>query len=184
MRFALLLLLAALLGTGRLAAQNLRATKAKTKMVAVTPTKTKVKVVTKQPVAAKKVDSMPVIVFKRTPCFGRCPNYEATIYADGRVSYIGYRDVPLTGAHELKLPAATIKAILEDARRLNFATYDERYSQGSLDLPATVLSIRQDNGRLKTVQAEEGTPPELDELLKYIGAEIEKVSGSTSAADR
>lgn len=184
MRFSTLLLAAALLGSGRLAAQNLRSTKAKTKLTTITPAKTKVKVVTKQPAAAKKVDTRPVIVFKRTPCFGRCPNYEATIYADGRVSYIGYRDVPLTGAHEFRLPAATIKAILADARRLNFATYDERYSQGTLDLPATVLSIRQDNGQLKTVQAEEGTPPELDALLKYIGAEIEKVSGSASTADR
>ncbi|UOQ71966.1 DUF6438 domain-containing protein [Hymenobacter cellulosilyticus] len=186
MRLSFALLLAALLGAVSAPAQNLLAdkNKAKTKTVSLSrqPVKTKVKVVTKKPVAAKKVEAVPVIVFKRTPCFGTCPHYEATIFSDGHVSYIGYRYVPLTGPHEMKIPLATVNKILDDARRLNFATYEERYSQGSTDLPATILSIRQANGQLKTVQAEEGTPPELETLLKFVGAEIEKVSGGTNAA--
>jgi hypothetical protein len=184
MRLFSVLLLAAFLWTTSAAAQNMVAgkplTKSKAVMVTRTPAKSKIKVVTKKPEVVKKVDSTPVIVFKRTPCFGTCPHYEATIYADGRVSYVGYRYVALTGPHELQLPKGIVNAILDDARRLNFATYDERYSQGSTDLPATVLSIRQASGQLKTVQAEEGTPPELEALLKYISTEIEKVSGGTS----
>ncbi|PJJ48054.1 DUF6438 domain-containing protein [Hymenobacter chitinivorans] len=192
MRLFLLLLLATLLGAGSAPAQNLLAdkNKAKTKTVLLgrEPAKGKLKVVTKKPAAAKpatkKVEAVPVIVFKRTPCFGTCPHYEATIFSDGHVTYIGYRYVPLTGPHELKLPVATVNTILDEARRLNFATYEERYSQGSTDLPATILSIRQPNGQLKTVQAEEGTPPELEAFMKSVAAEIEKVSGGTTAADR
>ncbi|UOQ52715.1 DUF6438 domain-containing protein [Hymenobacter cellulosivorans] len=187
MRLSFLFLLAALLGAASSApAQNLVSDKNKTKTKTVslsrTPVKGKVKVVTKKPVAAKKVEAVPVIVFRRTPCFGTCPHYEATVFSDGHVSYIGYRYVPLTGPHELKIPVATVNTIMDDARRLNFATYEERYSQGSTDLPATILSIRQPNGQLKTVQAEEGTPPELEALMKYVAAEIEKVSGGTNAA--
>ncbi|MCB2378283.1 DUF6438 domain-containing protein [Hymenobacter sp. BT635] len=183
MRLPASLLLVFLLWAGSAPAQNLITGKTKTKAVAVTD-RSKIKLVTKKPVAtnvaAKKVDSAPVFVFKRTPCFGTCPHYEATVYADGRVSYTGYGYVARTGSHELKLPQAVVNTILDDARRLNFPTYEERYSQGSTDLPATVLSIRQPNGQLKTVQAEEGTPPELDSLLKYISTEIEKVSGGPS----
>lgn len=192
MRLALPLLLAALLEASSAPAQNLLADKSKTKTKTVLlrpePAKGKLKVVTKKPAAkpaaTKKVEAVPVIVFKRTPCFGTCPHYEATIFSDGHVSYIGYRYVALTGPHELKLPVATVNTILDDARRLNFATFEERYSQGSTDLPATILSIRQPSGQLKTVQAEEGTPPELEALLKYVAAEIEKVAGGTTAADR
>ncbi|TGE22404.1 hypothetical protein E5K00_19380 [Hymenobacter aquaticus] len=182
MRPSAFLLVAGLLWAGSLSAQNLLSDRTKTKIVSREPTK--IKLVTKKPaasaVAAKKVDSAPVFVFKRTPCFGTCPHYEATVYADGRVSYTGYGYVKRTGTHEFRLPQNVVNTVLDDARRLNFSTYEERYSQGSTDLPATVLSIRQPNGQLKTVQAEEGTPPELDSLLKYISTEIEKVSGGVT----
>lgn len=186
MRLSASLLLAGLLWAGSLSAQNIAADRSKTKVVSREPTK--IKLVTKKPGAssatAKKANATPVILFKRTPCFGKCPHYEATIYPNGRVSYTGYGDVRLTGTHELQLPPAIVNTILADARRLNFATYEERYSQGASDLPATVLSIRQPSGQLKTVQAEEGTPPELEALMKYISNEIDKISGGTPTADR
>ncbi|TGE23076.1 DUF6438 domain-containing protein [Hymenobacter metallicola] len=185
MRVPALLLFVALLWADRISAQNIAADRTKSKIVSREPTK--IKLVTKKPAAnaaAKKVDSAPLIVFKRTPCFGTCPHYEATIYADGRVSYTGYGYVQRTGTHELKLPQRVVSTILDDARRLNFSTYEDRYSQGSTDLPTTVLSIRQPNGQVKTVQAEEGTPAELEALLQYISTEIEKVSGGTSTTDR
>ncbi|TGE15206.1 DUF6438 domain-containing protein [Hymenobacter elongatus] len=183
MPLASLLILAAFLWAGTATAQ--RAVSGKKKSIAGEgkPAKASVKVVSKQPGNGKKATE-PVMLFKRTPCFGPCPHYEATIYADGRVSYIGYRYVRLTGSHELKMPVATVTTILADARRLRFATYNERYSQGSTDLPSTILSIRQPNGMLKTVQAEEGTPSELTALLTYISNEIEKISGGVSVSDR
>ena len=120
-----------------------------------------------------------VIVFRKTPCFGFCPHYEASIYADGRVSYEGFKYAPVEGKRELKLPIATIKTILDEARALHFTELPERYSQGTTDLPATSLTISPASGPTKTVTVEEGAPTELKNLLSYIEKQITDSLGAS-----
>jgi len=150
-------------------------------------TKVKQKAKAKQPAKkapARKVQAAPVIVFKKTPCFGTCPDYDATIYPDGRVTYVGRTNVKLTGTRELKLPATTVTAILTDAQSLGFRKLQEHYSSGATDMPSTFLSIRQPDGTLKTVQVEDGAPEPLRNLLTYISGELDKISGNAVATDR
>jgi hypothetical protein len=44
-----------------------------------------------------------VLVFQRTPCYGTCPAYTATIFRSGKVSYTGERSVPVMGQHTFSI---------------------------------------------------------------------------------
>lgn len=178
MRLLSALLLALLISASAAVAQQ-----APVKTAPQTKAKQKVKKPksTKQ-VAAKKAPVAPVIVFRQTPCFGICPDYDATIYPNGRVTYVGRQHTKLTGTHELKLPAATVAMILAEARNIGFRKLQPHYTENTSDLPSTFLSIRQPDGTLKTVQVEEGAPASLQKLLHYISGELDKISSNT--ADR
>ncbi|UOQ65184.1 DUF6438 domain-containing protein [Hymenobacter volaticus] len=122
----------------------------------------------------------PVIVFRKTPCFGYCPHYEARIYADGRMSYEGIEYAPVEGKREVTMPLATIKLIQDKARALHFNDLPERYTLGTSDLPATSLTIRPVNCPAKTVIAEEGVPAELKEFLSYVEKQVTSALGASS----
>ncbi len=47
--------------------------------------------------AAAQENSQPVITLERTACFGACPVYTLSIYADGTVVYNGERFVDVEG---------------------------------------------------------------------------------------
>ncbi|MBC8083809.1 MAG: hypothetical protein H7Z21_11405 [Hymenobacter sp.] len=164
--FLLIFLLA---GCARQSQQAPEAAKAAT-------TKAKKTITTAQPPAT----ATPIIVFRKTPCFGTCPHYEAYIYADGRVRYEGFKYAPVEGRRELKLPLETVNTILAEARIARFAELPEKYSLGTTDLPATSLTLSPATGPAKTVTVEEGAPVELQNLLRYVEKQITDSLGASS----
>lgn len=146
---------------------------ASTHKAATTKTKPKVKPVsaaaTKAPLAAQ-----PVIVFRRTPCFGTCPHYEASFYPDGRMQYEGFAYAPAEGKREVQLPAAVVVRIRQDAEKIGFFQMRSEYPTNFSDMPSTILTIRQADGTTKTIQAEENFPPSLQKLFDAIDQEVVK----------
>lgn len=122
----------------------------------------------------------PAVVFTKSPCLGRCPHYTATIYPDGRVLYEGFRFAPIEGKRELKISVSTVNTILAQAREMQFADLQERYSDGATDLPATTVTIRQAGGPAKTVSVETGGSNELRSMLRYIEKQITDGLGVTA----
>ncbi|AYA35693.1 hypothetical protein D3Y59_00670 [Hymenobacter oligotrophus] len=126
----------------------------------------------------------PVLVFRKTPCLGRCPHYEASIFADGRVRYIGYQNVAKSGTHELHLPAEVVKTMLSRAAGVGFGDLQTQYLSGASDMPSTFLTLNAPGKPSKTVQVEEGGPAELVALLNYISAELARVGAGDVVLDR
>ena len=126
--------------------------------------------------AKAKQEPKPVLTFERTACFGLCPAYSMQVYADGRVTYNGRRAVPLMGPQELKLPAATVAAMLRNAEEAKFEQFRERYAQNTSDLPSIVVSIRQANGQLKTVTVEEGAPQNVTTFFTYLSTQFDQLA--------
>ncbi|QJX45698.1 hypothetical protein HMJ29_01595 [Hymenobacter taeanensis] len=124
---------------------------------------------TKAPVAAQ-----PVVVFRRTPCFGTCPHYNASFYADGRMQYEGFAYAPAEGKREVQLPPAVVAKFLQDAEKIGFFQMRDEYPTSFTDMPTTFLTIRQANGTTKTIQAEENFPPSLQKLFDSIDKEVVK----------
>ena len=141
-------------------------------------TKQKAKQMKPKTAAKASVAAEPVIVFRRTPCYGTCPHYEATIYPDGRVQYEGLQYAPVEGKREFKLPMAVVNRIRQDADQMGFFQMKERYPTRFTDMPSTFLTIRRPDGTMKLVQAEDNIPPSLQKLFDYIHAEIVKGLGA------
>lgn len=131
--------------------------------------------------ATQPASVAPIIVFRKTPCFGTCPHYEASIYADGRVSYEGYKYAPVEGKRELKMPIATINNILVAAKAARFTELQENYAAGVSDLPSTVLILSPAGGPSKTVAVEGQAPVELRNLLSYVQKQLEESLGASAA---
>jgi hypothetical protein len=138
----------------------------------------------KQPRQPKATTSMttpkppePVLIYQRTPCYGRCPVYTATIFADGRVEYDGQRYVPLLGKHTLSLPPATVAALLAEAKRIGFDKLAERYVGNTSDLPASIITVHPAGQPLHAVYAAEGIPANLQGYINYLNGRLDPLAG-------
>lgn len=140
------------------------------------PRKNKAMTTTPAPPVAKQAE--PVLVFQRTPCFGRCPVYTATIFADGRVDYDGQRFVDLLGKHTLSLPVAKVDELLAEAKRIKFNKLQERYAGNTSDLPANIITVHPAGQPLKAVYAEENVPTELQEYIKLLQRTIDPLTST------
>ncbi|MDO7885565.1 DUF6438 domain-containing protein [Hymenobacter cheonanensis] len=129
------------------------------------------------PIAAAPKTQEPVLVYQRTPCYGRCPAYTATIFADGRVEYDGQRFVPLLGKHTLNLPPATVAALLAEAKRINFAGLAERYAGNTSDLPASIITVHPAGQPLHAVYASENIPENLQGYINYLNGRLDPLAG-------
>ncbi|SFQ72411.1 DUF6438 domain-containing protein [Hymenobacter arizonensis] len=123
-----------------------------------------------------KQDNGPVLTFERTACFGKCPAYAMQVYADGRVEYEGRGDVPIMGKKELKMTPAAVAEVLRRAKEANFDQFKDRYSENTSDLPSTVVAIRQPNGQLKRVVAEEGEPTNVKMFFTYLSTQFDQLA--------
>lgn len=119
----------------------------------------------------------PVLIYQRTPCYGRCPVYTAAIYADGRVEYDGQRFVPLLGKHTLSLPPATVAGLLAEARRINFSALAERYVGNTSDLPASIITVHPVGQPLHAVYASENIPASLQGYINYLNGRLDPLAG-------
>lgn len=104
-----------------------------------------------------------VIALETTPCRGTCPVQQLTVYADGRVRYVGLEHTERLGTYELRLPkreVARLRKCFRDARFFNFKT---SYQAKVSDLPSTYLTFA-DSGRTHTVLDYYGTPAAVKKL--------------------
>ena len=117
------------------------------------------------------------LVFQRTLCYGTCPSYTATIFRDGRVAYVGERFVPLLGTRSDSLPQATVIAMLDEARRINFAALQSRYASNVSDLPSTIIAVYLPGRHMHRVEATQGMPDNLKDYIAYLRARIDPLAG-------
>ena len=126
---------------------------------------------------AASTPAEPVLVYQRTPCYGRCPAYTASIFADGRVEYDGQRFVSLLGKHTLSLPPDTVAAMLAEAKRIKFTSLADRYAGHTSDLPATLITVHPAGQPLHAVYASEGIPSNLQDYIKYLNSRLDPLAG-------
>lgn len=156
----------------------------KAKPVKIRKVKQKIKPAKTGATTSAAADTAAVLTFQRTPCYGFCPAYSMRVFADGRVRYVGVRNVPVEGPKELKLPAATVAAMRQEAQTADFAGFKERYSRGTTDVPSTIVGVRQPDGSLKTVTTEGGEPAALTNLITYLRNQLDPLAGLPETTDR
>lgn len=139
------------------------------------PHKTKIKV--KAPPRAVKPQPAPILTFQRGACLGSCPAYVLSVFADGRVAYEGQQNVAVLGKKEFRLARGVVNEMLRRTQEAHFFDLKELYSNGATDIPATIVAVRQPNGKLKTVTVEGDAPEALQNLLGYLRGQFDALAG-------
>jgi hypothetical protein len=78
--------------------------------------------------AASQPSSAPAVFasLERTMCYGHCPTYTVTVYADGSVDYEGRAQVAVVGHASAKLDAAGLRRLAAAFRAARFLERNER----------------------------------------------------------
>ena len=115
-----------------------------------------------------------VILYKKTPCFGKCPVYEVKFMSDGKVTWYGKMNVERMGWHEANVEWKVIKDIQMKADALGYWGFYEEYPVENkvADLPTTITSVRLGD-MIKTVRNTHDAPEKLEEFEKYLSGVIE-----------
>jgi len=107
-----------------------------------------------------------LIYIRKTPCYGKCPAYEATFYDNGQVLYSGNSNVPLLGSYLYNVPLATIANIQNQARRIKYHKLQKSWVLNT-DLPSIITEINYDGVATK-IEAQGNAPDDLKKLQEQI----------------
>ena len=100
------------------------------------------------------------MTMRKTPCYGRCPIYTASIYNSGYVVYQGKRFVRNEGIHTGRLTEDQMNSIRHMARNVNYFEFNDEYDRPVTDLPTTYTTMHL-NGQKKTIKNRVGGPDAL-----------------------
>lgn len=117
---------------------------------------------------SKFYDEQLFMEFRKTPCFGSCPEYLASISKDGLVKYkMGpYQYSGKEG--EFNLTPSELGQIKQTVQDANFYSFEDVYDDpGLADLPSTIITVYT-NGGSKQVTGRIGAPKKFAELADLI----------------
>ena len=112
------------------------------------------------------------ISLERTICYGACPSYVVTLFADGRVTYEGRNFVKTKGAHWKTIPTAKLTPLFAKLEAIHFWEFKDHYhfvenADGSIQLvtdqPTYTVTVKT-QGKTKRVVDYYGAPKALREL--------------------
>ena len=86
--------------------------------------------------------SMISVTMRRTPCYGRCPNYEIQLDNDGTAIYTAIRFNPDTGTFTKNIGAAKVKEIIDQFNSYRVDTCQDLYRNRIADLPGINFTIK------------------------------------------
>jgi hypothetical protein len=126
------------------------------------------------------------VTLERSSCYGSCPVYRITIFANGRVEYLGEQHVKTRGAKSRTIGEAALRQLKEELNQAGYLGLRDRYDSReagctsiATDSPSALISVRAD-GRLKSVDHYLGcSGPVGDRLVKLENA-IDRIAGSAA----
>ena len=124
-----------------------------------------------------------VFSIQRTACFGKCPSYEAKVMSDGTAFFKGGNNAERTGNYTAIASKNEVKALVENAKKINYFTFQNRYPADRkneiADLPFTFT--RMNDGKTdKKVANNYDCPQELIDFEREIDAFFEKLNWKES----
>ncbi len=120
-----------------------------------------------------KTDSV-FFSLQRTPCFGQCPAYTFTIYADGGARYLGRTFAPRVGEYTGKVDRASMQALYDRAVSIGFFGFQDKYDGPVTDLPSTIIKVNAD-GKEKQVVGRVKTPPAFKPFAAFADSLVTRV---------
>lgn len=119
-----------------------------------------------------------VAAITKSGCYGICPSFEARIFSNGHITYIGKKDVRLIGQYEAWVDLEILERIKEEARKTDFFKMSDVYPTNKKsieDIPMTITYLNFDELE-KTIINNYDSPKELrkfEAFLEVIFLEME-----------
>ena len=78
---------------------------------------------------------VPVITLQRGVCFGSCPAYKLSIFADGRVEYEGKEFVRVRGKATGQITTEALQKLIGEFEKIDYLKLDDNYQPGNKNCP-------------------------------------------------
>jgi hypothetical protein len=93
----------------------------------------------------------PVITLDRGYCFGDCPVFQAVLYEDGTVMYMGFANVDMMGIHTGSIEPEVVAQLADDMKAEGYFTWNDEYLKQSITDQATVVTTLVWEGEYKRI---------------------------------
>ncbi|MDX5420556.1 MAG: DUF6438 domain-containing protein, partial [Hymenobacteraceae bacterium] len=117
----------------------------------------------------------PFLLFQKTPCLGICPAYEATVYENGSIRYVGWDHVPVKDTVTFQFSPEEMKELREEVGKLDYLNLQETYLTDWSDMPATISTFYENNREVKRVKHQEGGPQPLRDYQEKLHKRLMKL---------
>lgn len=118
----------------------------------------------------------PLLLFQKTPCFGSCIAYNATIYSDGSIAYVPYEKGAPQDTLPLQLKEQEFQQLKQEMQALNHKTLQSSYLSGWSDGSSTYLTFYENGKEVKRVKHQEGGPEALIQFQSFVAALLERLA--------
>ncbi|WP_237144038.1 DUF6438 domain-containing protein [Pontibacter pamirensis] len=108
------------------------------------------------------------MLFQKSPCLGTCPAYNATIYQDGSISFVEFRNALAQDTIQLQLSEEELQQLKQELERLNYKDLQDSYLTNWSDISTTYLTFYEAGKEVKQVRHEEGGPQELIQFQEWL----------------
>lgn len=126
-------------------------------------------------VSHELLDSTPMIIMKRTACYGTCPQYEISIYHNGIIRYDGKAFVDKLDCSEAILHDNVLLAIQSRLADINFFDFKDEYISPITDIPSVIFQVNLRQGSHKVTDRLSG-PKSLKKLHSFIDSIADNVN--------
>jgi hypothetical protein len=108
-----------------------------------------------------------LVKIKREACFGRCPQYYATVYKSGFAEYYGEMNVKKVGPWYARLSSEQLTFLVDAIRQNKIEAMDTAYSNPYLaDFPVYTLWVADKKPRKKILLNHESPPVPITEFTQ------------------
>jgi len=111
--------------------------------------------------------SLPIVVMKRTACYGTCPQYTISMYNNGLIKYEGKMFVDKIGCFTAMISSTLIDQFKSSLYDVEFFAFKNEYDAYVTDVPSVILKVTLDAKTHQVVDRFNG-PVELKRLQKQI----------------
>ena len=125
---------------------------------------------------ASPVPDESFVSLNRTGCFGKCPIYQVTVYASGRVEYAGKGHVCELGPRTALIDSRLAAKLISDLKTAGYFEIDWKPGPLRTDFP-TILTRLSTAGNTRTISddhGDEGVP----RVLRRFEDTIDEVAGT------
>lgn len=116
-----------------------------------------------------------LVSLSKTPCFGACPSFNFTVFANGTAQYDGLSNVARLGKYKAKINKEDVNQLLNEASAVGYFSLKDKYdSEFVSDVPSATTYLNLE-GKEKKVICRYECDDRIKKVNKMIEVLIEKI---------